>query len=218
MEDLTLKPAYQEDYPVAPLPEPLASNPVQPAAGDAQETPSAAQSSSHNTATPVTPAEGEETTSTTTQSKGKAPAREDPLTLGHTPSEEPAAKGDMVVEILLISTAASSRHPFKITERYLTKRNVNVPGVTVDGKMDILSITVYSLKELILREWRREWETAPREPASIRLIRLGKMLDDKATLQSEYYPFPLPFLLLCPPSHSALALRRLLAKSPERLY
>ncbi|KAK8052280.1 hypothetical protein PG993_003665 [Apiospora rasikravindrae] len=204
MEDLTLKPAAQESAPEAlPDPEPLASNPVQPPVGGAQETASAAQSSSQNTATSATPAEGEESTSTTTKSKGKAPApvtppSQDPLTIGHTPSEEPAAKGDMVVEILLISTAASSRHPFKITEKYLTKRNVNVPGLTDDGKMDILSITVYSLKELILREWRKEWETAPREPASIRLIRLGKMLDDKATLRSVYYPFSLPFSSVLP--------------------
>ncbi|KAK7926572.1 hypothetical protein PG985_003570 [Apiospora marii] len=194
MEDLTLKPAAQESAPessaaaAASSSEPTQQAPV----GGGQETSPAAQSSSQNTAVSATPAEGEEPTasSTTTQSKGKAPApvtppREDPLMIGPAPSEEATARGDSVVEILLISTAASSRHPFKITERYLAKRNVNVPGLTDDGRMDLISITVYSLKELILREWRKEWETAPREPASIRLIRMGKMLDDKATLRSE---------------------------------
>ncbi|KAK8129002.1 Ubiquitin family [Apiospora sp. TS-2023a] len=202
MEDLTLKPAAQESATESSAAAAAASSsdPTQQApVGGAQETSPAAQSSSQNTAASATPAEGEETTtaSSTTQSKGKAPApvtppKVDPLMIGPAPSEEATARGDSVCEILLISTAASSRHPFKITERYLAKRNVNVPGLTDDGRMDLLSITVYSLKELILREWRREWETAPREPASIRLIRMGKMLDDKATLRSYGFSLEAP--------------------------
>ncbi|KAK8043161.1 hypothetical protein PG994_013644 [Apiospora phragmitis] len=185
MEDLTLKPAAQETASETAAESASSSGPTpQSPVGGAQEPSPAAQSLSQNiTAASATPAEGEEIERQSARRGHAAPRG--PLAMGQTPSlEEITAKGDMAVEILLISTAASSRHPFKITEKYLTKRNVNVPGVTDDGKMDPLSITVYSLKELILREWRREWETAPREPASIRLIRLGKMLDDKATLRS----------------------------------
>ncbi|KAK6827271.1 ubiquitin-related domain-containing protein [Apiospora arundinis] len=180
MDDLTLKPAAQE--------------PEQQQASMSSESTQAPTGGQETPAVATTAAEGEEATTSapaTTESKGKEPAtettppREDPLIIGgQAPSEETNAKGDLAVEILLISTSSSTRHPFNITEKYLTKRKVNVPGVTDDGKMDPLSITVYSLKELILREWRQEWETAPREPASIRLIRLGKMLDDKATLRS----------------------------------
>jgi hypothetical protein len=48
--------------------------------------------------------------------------------------------------LLLPSTGA--RHPYKIDERYLRKRNV-----TVDD-MDPYNINVYTLKELIWRDWR----------------------------------------------------------------
>ncbi|KAH6660770.1 hypothetical protein BKA67DRAFT_530857 [Truncatella angustata] len=100
-------------------------------------------------------------------------------------SQEPSVPGELTVDILIIIPTTGNRHPFRINEKYLTKRNVNVTGVTEDGKMDPFSITVYTLKELVLREWRKEWETPPREPTSIRLIKMGKMLDDKATL-SQY--------------------------------
>jgi len=42
---------------------------------------------------------------------------------------------------------------------------------------------VYTLKELILREWREEWEAQPSSPSSIRLIFFGKLLDDKIPLK-----------------------------------
>jgi hypothetical protein len=48
---------------------------------------------------------------------------------------------------------------------------------------DPFSISVYTLKELILREWREEWEAAPSSPSSIRLIYFGRLLDDKTPLK-----------------------------------
>lgn len=87
----------------------------------------------------------------------------------------------MLVITLLLTSGA--RHPYKIDEKYLTKRNVNVPGVTESGKKDPLSISVYTLKELILREWRDEWEAQPSSPSSIRLIFFGRLLDDKVPLK-----------------------------------
>jgi len=63
------------------------------------------------------------------------------------------------------------------------KRAVNVPGTTEEGRIDPFSISVYTLKELILREWREEWESKPSSPSSIRLIYFGRLLDDKIPLK-----------------------------------
>jgi hypothetical protein len=89
--------------------------------------------------------------------------------------------GPVLVITLLLTSGA--RHPYKIDERYLVKRNVTVPGTTESGKKDPFSISVYTLKELILREWREEWEAQPSSPSSIRLIYFGRLLDDKAVLK-----------------------------------
>jgi hypothetical protein len=87
----------------------------------------------------------------------------------------------LVLTLLLPSSGA--RHPYKIDEKYLMKRNIPVPGTTESGKKDPFSISVYTLKELILREWRDEWEPKPSSPSSIRLIHFGRLLDDKITLK-----------------------------------
>lgn len=97
------------------------------------------------------------------------------------PAEDPACR-----ITLLLPTGA--RHPYKIDHAYLTKRNVDVPEVTEHGKKDPFSISVYKLKELILREWRDEWDGKPASPSSIRLIHFGKLLDDKEPLKSKYNP------------------------------
>ncbi|KAG0653001.1 hypothetical protein D0Z07_0531 [Hyphodiscus hymeniophilus] len=89
--------------------------------------------------------------------------------------------GPVLIITLLLTSGA--RHPYKIDEKYLTKRNVSVPGVTEGGKRDPFSISVYTLKELILREWREEWEAQPSSPSSIRLIFFGRLLDDKTPLK-----------------------------------
>ncbi|TGO06890.1 hypothetical protein BTUL_0412g00030 [Botrytis tulipae] len=94
----------------------------------------------------------------------------------------PADGGPRILITLLLTSGA--RHPYKIDEKYLTKRSVAVPGVTENGKKDPLTISVYTLKELILREWRDEWETKPSSPTSIRLIFFGRLLDDKDPLKA----------------------------------
>lgn len=53
-----------------------------------------------------------------------------------------------MITLLLINGA---RHPFKLDAKYLNKRNVEVPG------NDPFNLSVYKLKELILREWREGW-------------------------------------------------------------
>jgi len=85
---------------------------------------------------------------------------------------------------LLLTTGA--RHPFKIDPKYLLKRNVDVQG------NDPFNLSVYKLKELILREWREEWEQKPSSPSSIRLISFGKLLDDKAPLKDSKFNHDTP--------------------------
>lgn len=52
----------------------------------------------------------------------------------------------LVITLLLIT---GSRHPFKIDGKYLRKRSVNVEND------DPFAMSVYTLKELIWREWRQ---------------------------------------------------------------
>ena len=96
-------------------------------------------------------------------------------------SDAPAIKPDTsngpVVVITLLLTATGARHPYKIDEKYMKKRNVKVDD------MDPFNISVYTLKELIWRDWREEWEPRPTSPSSIRLIHFGRMLDDKVPLK-----------------------------------
>lgn len=92
------------------------------------------------------------------------------------------AKHLPVLNLTLMLTSGA-RHPYRLDEKYLAKRNVNIPATTDEGKKDPASISVYTLKELILREWRDEWEAQPSSPGSIRLIYYGRLLEDKATLK-----------------------------------
>ncbi|KAK4234706.1 hypothetical protein C8A03DRAFT_18444 [Achaetomium macrosporum] len=111
----------------------------------------------------------------------------DSLSIGPTELPPPAitasnTESSLVCTItLLLPTGA--RHPYRIDEKYLAKRNVEMPDVTESGRRDPFSISVYKLKELILREWREEWEGKPASPSSIRLIHFGKLLDDKEQLK-----------------------------------
>ncbi|KAG8425248.1 hypothetical protein J3458_001973 [Metarhizium acridum] len=82
-----------------------------------------------------------------------------------------------------IHTTPGHRHPYKIDAKYLTRRNVAMPDETESGQPDPFSISIYTLKELILREWRSDWEAKPASPSSIRLIHFGKLLDDKEQLK-----------------------------------
>lgn len=91
--------------------------------------------------------------------------------------------GGPVCNITLLLTSGG-RHPYKIDARYLARRNVAVPDETDDGHPDPFSISIYTLKELILREWRSDWEAKPASPSSIRLIHFGKLLEDKEQMKS----------------------------------
>ncbi|KAH8912750.1 hypothetical protein BR93DRAFT_942527 [Coniochaeta sp. PMI_546] len=95
----------------------------------------------------------------------------------------PSTQSDHPICNITLLLPTGARHPYKIDERYLTKRSVDVPDTTESGKKDPFSISVYTLKELILREWREEWNDKPASPSSIRLIHFGKLLDDKEQLK-----------------------------------
>jgi len=95
------------------------------------------------------------------------------------PTKESGDPGPSLVITLLLTTGA--KHPFKLDGKYLRKRGVNV------ADFDPYAMSVYTLKELIWREWRSEWEPRPSSPSSIRLISFGKLLDDKAPLSASKF-------------------------------
>lgn len=106
------------------------------------------------------------------------------------PAEEeikPAGSGpDGPVCNITLLLASGGRHPYKIDAKYLSRRHVDMPDQDDSGNPDPFSISIYTLKELILREWRSDWEAKPASPSSIRLIHFGKLLDDKEQLKSMY--------------------------------
>ncbi|KAI5291709.1 hypothetical protein KEM54_001465 [Ascosphaera aggregata] len=105
-----------------------------------------------------------------------------------------ATAQSLTITLLLTNGA---RHPFEISSRYLKKRNQNVEG------LDPFNMSVYTLKELILKEWRSDWEAPPASPTSIRLISFGKMLDDKSPLSECKFNHDAPnvvHMTLRPPS------------------
>ncbi|KAI1824512.1 ubiquitin-related domain-containing protein [Xylaria intraflava] len=123
-------------------------------------------------------------TSSSAQHDGPALPENEELTID--PVDPQPSTGVLAVNIMLQLTNGV-RHPFRIDEKYLTKRNVTVTGKTEDGNLDPASITVYTFKELILRDWRKEWEEPPREPSSIRLIHFGKLLEDRNPLSHYHF-------------------------------
>ncbi|PNH58469.1 hypothetical protein VD0002_g9058 [Verticillium dahliae] len=127
------------------------------------------------------------TTPTTTTPQSPRAARSDSLAIGpsveHVQPVTPAHPPDSPVCNITLLLTTGARHPYRLDEKYLAKRNVAVPAKTDDGKSDPFSISVYTLKELILREWREEWDAKPASPSSIRLIHFGKLLDDKDQLK-----------------------------------
>jgi len=96
-------------------------------------------------------------------------------------SMDAASHAGPVIIINLLLTSTGTRHPYKIDEKYLSKRGVHAEGT--DGAFDPFVISVYTLKELIWRDWREEWEPRPSSPSSIRLIHFGRLLDDKLPLR-----------------------------------
>ncbi|KAM0717245.1 hypothetical protein Q7P37_007097 [Cladosporium fusiforme] len=110
------------------------------------------------------------------------------LALG--PDGEPAPVTDPSVPALRITLmlTTGARHAYTISQKYLTSRKVT--AVDASGNFDPREMSGYKLKELIWTDWRAEWEARPRDPSSIRLIIMGRMIDDKVALKD--LPFSLP--------------------------
>ncbi|EXJ84828.1 hypothetical protein A1O3_05501 [Capronia epimyces CBS 606.96] len=159
-----------------------AGSSVPPVAGPVRTDTSTAIDQSMNPPPPV--AAGAETLPVTrTFSTAIGPSSDSPVV----PAKDSEATGPILTLTLLLTSGA--RHPFRLDGRYLTKRNVNVVG------NDPFNLSVYNLKELILREWRDEWEAKPSSPNYIRLISMGKLLDDKTSLKDYKFGPDLPNVL-----------------------
>ncbi|KAI9694208.1 MAG: hypothetical protein M1822_003480 [Bathelium mastoideum] len=159
--------------PSQPVPDPLA----------APNTERPSQLSTHAT-NPIAP----EQSHREPQARNQHPAplnRQETEAIGPS-SDNPATHHDTstgpAVMITLLLTSGS-RHPYKVDEKYLKRRNVVVNEVDHNGAMDPFAISVYTLKELIWRDWRDDWDPKPNDPSAIRLIHFGRMLDDKAPLK-----------------------------------
>lgn len=98
-----------------------------------------AQSSQAAAATSVKPAPPTNLTRAETEAIG-------PST--DTPAAVPDSSNGPVLVIMLLLPSTGARHPYKIDERYLKKREVKTE------EMDPYNITVNTLKELIWRDWR----------------------------------------------------------------
>ncbi|KAK4130503.1 hypothetical protein BT67DRAFT_452341 [Trichocladium antarcticum] len=108
------------------------------------------------------------------------------------PALPPGSSPELPVCSITLLLPTGARHPYRLDEKYLAKRNVDIPDVTESGAKDPFSISVYKLKELILREWREEWDGKPASPSSIRLIHFGKLLDDKEQLKKYQFSMDNP--------------------------
>lgn len=127
---------------------------------------------------PATIPEAPSETMSRTFSTAIGPSSDSPVV----PAKDAEEAGPTLLITLLLTSGA--RHPFRLDAKYLSKRNVEVPS------NDPFNLSVYKLKELILREWRDEWEAKPASPSSIRLISFGKLLDDKAPLKGSQETLP----------------------------
>jgi hypothetical protein len=114
---------------------------------------------------------------------GLGPATESPIV----PPLPTTDRGPILSITLMLTTGA--RHPYKIDEKYLRSRKVEGLGgeASTDGEstFDPREISGYKLKELIWTDWRSEWEPRPASPSSIRLIILGRLVEDKAALKGK---------------------------------
>ena len=105
------------------------------------------------------------------------------LALG--PDGEPAPSTDPSSPTLRITLmlTTGARHAYTISQKYLSSRKVT--ALDASGNFDPREMSGYKLKELIWTDWRAEWEARPRDPSSIRLIIMGRMIDDKASLKGK---------------------------------
>lgn len=163
--------------------EPQTVSPISPSS-DLPVLPGPAPTSPVSPTTPQTPAAttttpaigpGQDTNPTANTIHQTSNATSPPTTTTTTPPPDP---GPSILITLILQTG--KRHPFKIDLKYLRKRNIFKED---SAETDPFSISIYTLKELIWRDWREDWEARPTIPGNIRLIHFGKLLEDKQVLR-----------------------------------
>ena len=120
------------------------SNGAAPLISDAAKENNVHESTSPTYSSIINPSSASETYPahpTRSYSTAIGPSSDQPMPV---PKDENA--GPILMITLLLTTGA--RHPFKLDSKYLARRNVEVQG------NDPFNLSVYKLKELILREWR----------------------------------------------------------------
>ncbi|PPJ60694.1 hypothetical protein CBER1_03442 [Cercospora berteroae] len=113
---------------------------------------------------------------TRTETEHLGPAAEDHAPIA--PSTTSTSGPHLMISLMLITGA---RHPYKIDEKYLRNRKVTAQNSA--GEFDPRELSGYQLKELIWTDWRQEWEPRPSSPGRIRLIVMGRMIEDKGLLK-----------------------------------
>jgi hypothetical protein len=113
------------------------------------------------------------------------PVDEPVASLATSPSANPG------LQVTLLLSQQGTKFTYKIDSRYLERRGVVLEGTDEEGRKDPLSVSIYTVKELLLREWREEeWGAKPQSPTSIRMIYFGRMLGDKDLLRGKCLGFP----------------------------
>lgn len=165
------------------------------ASAGAQQTDGTAETAATTTTTAAASAQPAEDSPTELRQTATATstAQRDPLVRKETealgpatdaPISPPTNTGPALSITLMLITGA--RHPYKIDEKYLRNRKVDPSTLqATDGKFEPLQLSGYKLKELIWTDWRSEWEPRPASPSSIRLILLGRLIEDKTPLKGE---------------------------------
>ncbi|CAD0088710.1 unnamed protein product, partial [Aureobasidium vineae] len=88
-----------------------------------------------------------------------------------------------VITINLLLSSTGTRHPYRIDQKYLAKRNVTAENET--GEFDPFVISVYTLKELIWRDWREECRFSDSAPNVVHMsVKPQEVIDDEENAKS----------------------------------
>lgn len=97
----------------------------------------------------------------------------------HLPADARTDNGAADTVHLTLLHPSGLRHPFVLNPQYLRSHHVAAAD-------DPWQISVYTLKKLVWRDWRAEWEARPLTPGAVRLISFGRMLEERNVLGGEY--------------------------------
>jgi hypothetical protein len=119
------------------------------------------------------------------QETGLGPATDAPI-----PTTTAAANSSAPLLSISLMLTTGARHPYKLDEKYIRSRKVTTTFDSITGAFDPRLLSGYQLKELIWIDWRAEWEPRPANPSFIRLIVMGRMIEDKVMLKGTIFRIP----------------------------